>query len=141
MGEQIELPDRAIVHADGRPQAWFSILLRKLSSTVDGVIQFVDPVNGLALNADDIEQGINQRVRDIVNEQIQYNADGIVSSITRRDIETDEILAVEEFNYRADGTVETIVEKTPQATVTESVEYNGVDIDKIVRDIAIGGLF
>lgn len=141
MGNQIDLPaNTPIVHKDGSPTPWFAILLKKVSTTVDGVLAFTGYVEGGALSVDGLEQGITQRVREIARQEIAYNANGTVASVMHKDTTTGAILAEETFSYNANATVDQVIETTPQAVVTQNYVYTGVDLTTIEAAVEAIGL-
>lgn len=143
MANQIDLPDTPITFTDGRAQPWFAVLLRKVSATVDGILQFIDLDTGVIVSADQIEQGLEAKIEQIVKKQVtERNAAGQPTMIEHRDITTNELVKTREIAYNAQGAVSERVEKDSKTTITSDFTYdvNG-NLDIVLPDVAIGGLF
>ena len=122
MSNRLTLFQRPIVDRSGSPTSWFAQRLEQITATVDGIIAFVGFETGQKITADDIEQGVENRVRQIVREEISYNSDGTVAQIMKKDATGAEVESAT-FSYNADSTVSQVVEVTPEAQVTRSFTY------------------
>lgn len=143
MANRIDLPDTPITFTDGRPQPWFAVLLRKVSATVDGILKFIDLDTGVIVSADQVQQGLEAKIEQIVKKQVtERNAAGQPTMIEHRDVNTDALVKTREIAYNARGAVTQKVEKDSVTTITSGFTYdvNG-NLDIVIPDVVTGGLF
>jgi hypothetical protein len=140
LANQIDLPDTPITFQDGRPQPWFTILLRRLSTTVDGILQFIENDDGtFSLNADDIEQGLTQRVEQIANKVFTYNGDDTVARVVELDpADNATVIGQKDFTYNAQQQVTVVDEVNTAGTIQKTYSYNPADL---ITDINVTGSF
>ena len=116
MPAELELPARPIVDSKGAPVPWFAQMLKDTIATNSAI-------SNLAGNADDLADGITRRIREIAREEIAYNGDGTISTITYKDPDTDATLLTESVSYTS-GQVTQIQQVDSQTrTTTYAVSY------------------
>ncbi len=106
---------------------------------VDGIVLFFggDPDN-FTLNADQVNQGITNRIIELADQAIARNDDGTVSSITYTDINTGSVLLTEVINYNAQGQPAEIVGTDAAGAVTaETLQYIDDALNRV--EVSVSG--
>lgn len=119
---------------NGMPSGVMSAWMRKVSTILEGLAGFIGEEGNQPITADEIAQGITQRVREIAAKEYTYNGDGTVNTVTYKDPDTAATVATEAFTYNGDGTVATATETTTSAVVVESYIY---DASQLVKNIGV----
>lgn len=119
-----------------RASRTFSDWIENISRIAQGIFQFIGDEG--VLTADDISQGITQRVRELADRDITRNPDGTIDEITYRDPDTGVTVATESFDYNLDGTLDMVTESTAEATVQETFTYN-LNLEVIETSVEVSG--
>lgn len=101
-----------------RPTKAFAQWLSRVSAIVEGVSNFLGENGDGELTADDVSQGITNRIIELANQAVARNADGTIASITYTDINTADVILTEQFSYTATGLIDEIVGTDADGQVT-----------------------
>ena len=102
----------------GRPTKAFAQWLSRVSAIVEGVSNFLGENGDGELTADDVSQGITNRIIELANQAVARNADGTIAIITYTDINTADVILTEQFSYTATGLIDEIVGTDADGQVT-----------------------
>lgn len=120
-----------------RPTKAMAQWMDRISAIAEGVSSFIGENGDGELTADDVAQGVTNRVIELANQAIARNANGTIASITYRDITTAAVLLTENFTYASNGTVASIVGTDADGQVTtEQFTYIGDFISAITVGVA-----
>lgn len=123
-----------IVDREGRPSSPMAMWMDRISVISDGIARFIGTDGSGSITADEVNQGITRRVREIAAKEYSYNGDGTVSQVVYKDPDTAATIATEAFTYNGDGTVATATETTDVATIIEAYNY---DPSQLISDIGV----
>ena len=120
-----------------RPTKAMAQWMDRISAIAEGISAFIGENGDGELTADDVSQGVTNRVIELANQAVARNANGTIASITYTDIDTAEVLLTEQFTYASNGTVASIVgtEASGQVT-TEQFTFIGDFISAITVGVA-----
>lgn len=119
----------------GLPSGVMAAWMRKISTIAEGIAVFIGENGDGQITADEVAQGVEQRIEIIANRVYTYNANGTVSKVEKKDKDTGAVISTKEFTYDADAKVDTKTETTNNAVATESFSYTGDQLDSTVVGI------
>lgn len=127
-----QLAARQIVDGNGMPTPYMWDFMRRLL-TVD------TELSQLSGDADNLADGITRRIRDIAKEEITYNSDGTIDTVTYKDHATDDVLLTESVGYNPNQTIDTVVAVDSQArTTTQTISYDELNLINIITPSFVG---
>lgn len=103
---------------DNKPTRAMAQWMDRLSTIAEGISQFIGEDGTGEITADEIEQGITNRIIELANQVITRNADGTIDTITYTHPTTAETLLTEQFAWAATGVIEEIVGTDGNGQVT-----------------------
>lgn len=123
---------KGLVGPDGRPSGHFAVWLDRISVISEGIANFIGEDGSGTITADEVAQGVTNRVIELANQEIARNTDGTISQIVYKDPDTAAVVLTEDFTYSPTGQVEEI--KGTDSGGNETIEtftYNQDLIDQI----------
>jgi len=94
---------------DDHPTKAMAQWMDRISAIAEGISTFIGENGDGDLTADDVTQGVNQRVIELANQAIARNTDGSIASIVYTHPDTAAVLLTEQFTYNTSGNVSQIV--------------------------------
>jgi hypothetical protein len=110
---------------DGKPTRAMAQWMDRMSAIAEGISSFIGENGDGELTADDVAQGVTNRVIELANQAIARNTDGTIASITYTDPDTSETILTELFTYNSVGQIEQVEGTDANGQVTtENFTFN-----------------
>jgi len=103
---------------DNKPTKAMAQWMDRISTIAEGISQFIGENGDAEITADEVEQGVTNRIIELANQVISRNADGTIDSITYTHPTTAATLLTEQFTWTATGVIEEIVGTDGNGQVT-----------------------